>query len=50
VVLKRAIGHIESGTPDSALADLNKLIQRNPTNSEAYLFKGLSYSKMKNIN
>jgi tetratricopeptide (TPR) repeat protein len=50
VMLKRAIGHIECGTPDQALSDLNKLIHRNPTNSEAYLFKGLAYAKMKNFN
>ena len=50
VALKRAIAFIEHGSPEDALADLNRLIHRNPGNSEAYLFKGLSFSKMKNYN
>lgn len=50
VVLKRAIGHIENSCPNEALLDLNRLIQRTPNNSEAYLFKGLAFSKMKNYN
>ena len=49
-MLKRAIGHIENGAPEEALTDLNKLIHRNPGNSESYLFKGLAFSKMKNYN
>ena len=50
VVLKRAIGHIENNCPNEALLDLNRLIQKAPNNSEAFLFKGLAFSKMKNYN
>jgi len=50
VILKRAIAHIENNCPNEALLDLNRLIQRTPNNSEAYLFKGLAFSKMKNFN
>lgn len=49
-MLKRAIGHIQNNCPNEALLDLNRLIQRTPNNSEAYLFKGLAFSKMKNYN
>jgi Flp pilus assembly protein TadD len=50
VVLKRAIGHIENDSPNEALLDLNRIIHRTPGNSEAYLFKGLAFAKMKNFN
>lgn len=32
------------------MVDLNRLINRNPINSEPYLFKGLAFAKMKNFN
>lgn len=50
VALKRAIALIESGKPEDAMKDLNNLIQRAPTHSEAYLFKGVAWAKLKNYN
>lgn len=49
-MLKRAIAYIENGEINEALEDLNNLISKSSNNSEAYLFKGLAYSKINNYN
>lgn len=48
--MKRAITFIENNQISEALEDLNSLINRSSNNSEAYLFKGLAYSKINNYN
>lgn len=48
--MKRAIAFIENDQVSSALEDLNSILLKNQTNSEAYLFKGLAYTKINNYN
>ena len=50
ILLKRAIAYIENEEIPEALEDLNFLISKNGTNSEAYLFKGLAFAKNHDYN
>lgn len=50
ILLKRGIAYIENGNIDEALEDLNMIISKSHNNSEAFLFKGLAYSKINNYN
>jgi tetratricopeptide (TPR) repeat protein len=48
--LKRGIAFIENNQIPEALDDLNLIISKSHNNSEAFLFKGLAYSKIQNYN
>ncbi|CAK74957.1 unnamed protein product (macronuclear) [Paramecium tetraurelia] len=47
-ILKKAITLYESQQYEECAKDLSKLLETDPTNSEAYYFKGLSRLKIKN--
>ncbi|CAD8059821.1 unnamed protein product [Paramecium sonneborni] len=47
-LLKKAITLYESQQYDECAKDINKLLETDPINSEAYYFKGLSRLKIKN--
>ncbi|KAL4437922.1 hypothetical protein ABPG74_001093 [Tetrahymena malaccensis] len=49
-VLKRAITYLEAKQFDQAKEDLQKILNDDPQNSEAYYFKGMLHYKQKNLN
>jgi Tfp pilus assembly protein PilF len=47
-MLKKSIAYFENKQYDEGLNDLNKLLDIDPSNSEAYYFKGLCKLKLGN--
>ena len=49
LLLRRAICNMEVKRFEAALEDINRLLDSDSENSEAYYFKGLIFSKLSNF-